>query len=164
VAQKTGWLEKWQKGRVLSILEVQFHRVQVKKTPRKKVAKKNEPAHRDTNLYYVLDKKVSLGQLSLTGNSVFAPKEIVEVELPVNKTKYQTRLRLLGKITKTTSFMELKRIVFRGDIQFAAVNKEDFDLLLELEDRRIKEEAQRTPQFKSPAGKNSGLKVTFKRD
>ena len=157
MASKTGWLEKWHKGRVASIAEVQYHRVKVAKTPRKKKGLPPSPAQRHTDLYYMLDKKIKLGQLSLTGGSVFTQKEVVEVELPM--TRYRTRFRLLGKITKSSTFMEFKRVVFRGEVDFVAVNKEDFDHLAALEDRRRREEA---PAPSAPASK-SHLKVTFKR-
>jgi hypothetical protein len=158
VASKTGWLEKWNRGMVLSILEVQYHRVKVKKGPKKKGA--GTHSFRDSELYYVLDKKIDLGELTLTGNSVFAKNEIVEVELPV--TKHKTRLRLLGKIYKTTTFMEMQRVVFRGHLQFAAVNKQDFDLLVSLENTKPKAPSFKSPAKRSPDNK-SGLKITFKR-
>ena len=116
----------------MSIQEVQYHRVGVKKTPRKKSGKIPVPG--DPSLYYVLNRNVSLGQLSLTGNSVFTKNEMVEVEFQVYKLN--TRLRLLGKITKTQTFVELKRVVFRGDILFKAVNKVDYDRLLDLDRQR----------------------------
>jgi len=100
--------------------------------------------------------------LTLTGNSVFSKNEVVEVELPL--TKYKTRMRLLGKVLKTTTFMELKRVVFRGDIQFAAVNKEDFDIAVAMENQA----KASAPKFNAPAPrsapqKDDKLKVTFKR-
>lgn len=165
MSQKVGWLERWYKGHVASILEVQYHRVRVKKTPRKKGAKAAATSYRDSELYYVLDKKIDLGKLSLTGNSVFAQKEVVEVELPVAKNKYYAQLRLLGKITRITTFMELKRIVFRGEVHFAAVNKEDFDQLLAQQNARIKEESSETNFNQKRSQQNEGrLKLTFKRD
>ena len=116
----------------MSIQEVQYRRVSVKKTPRKKSGKTPSPG--DPSLYYVLNRNVSLGQLSLTANSVFTKNEMVEVEFQVYKLN--TRLRLLGKITKTHTFVELKRVVFRGEIHFKAVNKVDYDRLLELDSQR----------------------------
>lgn len=164
--QKTGWLEKWDKGRVASMVEVKYHRAGVKKTTKKKGSKIALPTGKDSELYYMLDKKTTMGKLSLTGNSVFDKNEIVVVELYV--VRYGTRLRLLGKIEKTTTFMELQRVVFRGDIHFAAVSKEDFDHLLALEDQRIKEESKYTQPAASASSSsqnsNQKLKITFKRD
>lgn len=164
--QKTGWLEKWDKGRVASMVEVKYHRAGVKKTKKKKGSKIALPSGPDAELYYMLDKKASMGKLSLTGNSVFEKNEIVVVELYV--VRYGCRLRLLGKIEKTTTFMELQRVVFRGDIHFAAVSKDDFDHLLALEDQRVKEEAKYAQPAASSAGasqnSNQRLKITFKRD
>jgi len=162
MAEKTGWLEKWHKGSVVSILEVKYHRVKVKKGPKKKGKTTKAQSFRDQDLYYVLDKKINLGQLTLTGNSVFSKNEIVEVELPL--TKYNTRMRLLGKILKTTSFMELKRVVFRGDVHFAAVNKEDFDLIVAMENKgQVSAPKAPAPQTKQPPQKDDKFKVTFKR-
>ena len=154
-----GWLEKWQDGRILSMVEVQYHRVRVKKTPRKKAASSKPPAYRDESLYYVLDKKISLGELSLTGNSVFADKELVEVGLPLSK--YGMQLRLLGKVKRITTFVEMKRVVFRAEVQFAAVNKDDFDRLVALEARA----AKAAPSGQRPdRPSNPKLRMTFKRD
>ncbi len=160
MSRKTGWLEKWHKGRMLSMVEAAYRRVGVKKTPRKKIFK---PAvTHNADLYYVLDKKVNLGNLALTGDSVFSPKELVEVELKVSQ--YQITLRLLGKILKVTTFVELKRPVFRGEIHFAAVNKEDFDRLATLDDQRRQQEAEMARRRgEAVAGQKENLKVTFKR-
>lgn len=161
--QKTGWLEKWHQGRVVSILEVQYHRVKVKKTPRKQKGGHQAASHRDADLYYMLDKKVNLGDLSLTGSSVFGKNELIEVMLPV--TKFNTKLRLLGKILKMTTFMELKRVIFRGQVQFAAVNKEDFDKVAAMESRGVKPLRQ-TEKEKAAHKRQSNkdhLRVTFKK-
>jgi hypothetical protein len=158
VSQKTGWLEKWHDGRILSMVEVQYHRVHVKKTPRKKAAASTQPSHRDESLYYVLDKKVSLGELTLTGNSVFSNRELVEVALPL--AQHRSQLRLLGKVMSVTTFIEMKRVVFRAKVHFAAVSKEDFDRLAALEARKSK----MTPPSGNPSReKNSKLRMTFKR-
>lgn len=158
MSQKTGWLEKWQDGRILSMVEVKYHRVQVRKTPRKKAPAAHARAHRDESLYYVLDKKVSLGELTLTGDSVFSNKEIVEVALPLSQ--YRAQLRLLGKVKGVTTFIEMKRVVFRAQVQFAAVSKEDFDRLVVLESKK--------PKIAKPEGasyqKNPNLRMTFKRN
>lgn len=163
MAEKTGWLEKWHQGMVVSILEVQYNRVKVKKTPRKQKGGHQSSSYRDEALYYMLDKKVNLGDLSLTGNSVFGKNELVEVALPV--TKFNTRLRLLGKIPKVTTFMEMKRVVFRGHVKFAAVNKEDFDKVSAMEKRGV---APTRKTSKEMAQKRKGgqghLKITFKKN
>jgi hypothetical protein len=165
VPTKTGWLEKWQNGRLLSMVEVQYGKARIRKTPRKKVFKSKAASYKETELYYVLDKNVNLGQLALTGETAFSEKEFFEVGLYV--IQYQTQLRLLGKITRVTTFMELKTVLFRGDIHFSAVNKEDFDRLIALDDQRKKEEAARTSQVKTGKKghtKDGGkIKITFKR-
>jgi hypothetical protein len=134
-SERTGWLEKWNEGRIASIVEVKYHRVLVKKTRRKK-AGGPLPAQRDAGHYFLLDKKVHLGRLSLTGDGVFAKNELLEVELPV--PQHQTRLRFLGKAMDTTTFLEHKRVIFRALVHFSAVNKEDFQRLVALEDQRLK--------------------------
>jgi len=159
MSRRSGWLEKWSKGRMVSMVEASYRRVGVKKTPRKKLFKKEVVAPNE-DLYYILDKKVRLGELSLTGGSVFSPKELVEVELQVSQ--YQVRMRLLGKILKVTTFVELKRPVFRGEIHFSAVNKEDFDHLVALDDERKKREAEWATRGQSSPLKETH-KVTFKR-
>ena len=164
MSQKTGWLEKYNKGRVVSMVEVKYDRVKVKKTPRKKKGQPRPPSnYRDENLYYVLDKNANYGELFLTAGSVFSKNEIVELELFV--AKHQAKLRLLAKVKKTETFMELRRPLFRGDLHFAAVNKHDFETLRALEDQRLRDEAAK-PQVQkpvnSPPPKNS-LKLTFKR-
>lgn len=161
MSQKTGWLEKWNNGLVASILEVQFHRVKIKKTSKKKTSKANVASFRDSALYYVLDKKVNLGKLTLTGNSVFSQKEIVEVALPVPKST--ERIRLLGKIIQVTTFMELKRVVFRGHVQFVAANKEDFDRLVAQQSQRAALPPQPSLGPKRSPVQSGGLKTTFKR-
>jgi hypothetical protein len=163
MAEKTGWLEKWHQGRVISILEVQYHRVKVKKTPRKQKGGHQSSNHRDESLYYMLDKKVDMGELSLTGNSVFGKNELVEVALPV--TKFNTKLRLLGRIPRVTTFMEMKRVVFRGHVKFAAVNKQDFDAVVSMEKRGVaptRKTSKEMASHKQPGGKNH-LKITFKK-
>ncbi|HXV74540.1 MAG TPA: hypothetical protein VD713_07405 [Sphingomonadales bacterium] len=150
MTKKTGWLEKWEKGRVLSMVEVAYRRVGVKKTPRRKIFDPDTVSHKD-DLYYILDKKVKLGHLCLTGPSVFTNKELVEVELRV--AEHDARLRLLGKILKVTTFMEMNQPVFRGDVHFSAVSKTDFDRLVALEDRRKR----------MAAAQPKKAKVTFKR-
>ncbi len=164
VAQKTGWLEKYNNGRVVSMVEVKYDRVKVKKTPRKKKGQPRPPSNqRDESLYYVLDKNTNYGELYLTGGSVFSKNEIVELELFV--ARHKARLRLLAKVKKTETFMELRRPLFRGDLHFAAINKQDFETLRALEDQRLREEAAR-PQFQKPSNNpptKSSLKMTFKR-
>ncbi|MGH7738916.1 MAG: hypothetical protein ACREL1_02100, partial [bacterium] len=86
--------------------------------------------------YFVLDKKVHLGNLCLTGESVFGKNELLEVELPV--PQFATRLRILGKALETTTFLEHKRVIFRARVHFSAVHKEDFMRLAALEERRLK--------------------------
>ncbi len=113
VSQKTGWLEKYNKGRVVSMVEVKYDRVKVKKTPRKKKGQPRPPSnYRDENLYYVLDKNTNYGELFLTAGSVFSKNEIVELELFV--AKHQAKLRLLAKVKKTETFMETPKAPFPG--------------------------------------------------
>jgi hypothetical protein len=158
--EKTGWLEKHQGGRVVSMVEVKYHRVKVKKTPRKKKGGAAGGSFRNADLYYVIDKKVSYGEMYLTGESVFNKNEIVELLLFAVKLK--ARLRILAKVKRTETFYELKRPMFRGDLQFAAVNKEDFENLKRLENQRLQEEAQR-PAFKAPPPPKNSIRMTFKK-
>ena len=134
MSQFKGWLEKRNGERVLSIQEVLFHRVLIKKIPRQKGSKIRIPTQKSDEAYYILEKKVNLGNLSLTGNMVFAKNDILVVQIQL--TQFRMPMRLLGKMTKTTSFVEYKRVVFQGDIHFSAVHKGDFDRLLELDDQR----------------------------
>jgi hypothetical protein len=134
MSQFTGWLEKRNGERVLSMLEVLFHRVVIKKIPRQKGSKIRIPTKKSDEAYYILDKKINLGDLSLIGNMVFAKNDIVVVQFQM--AQFRMPMRLLGKITKTTSFVEYKRVVFQGNIHFSAVHKGDFDRLLELDDQR----------------------------
>jgi hypothetical protein len=134
MSQFTGWLEKRKDERVLSMMEVLFHRVVIKKIPRHKDSKIRIPARKTDETYYILDKKVNLGDLSLIGNMVFAKNDIVVVQFQM--VQFRMPMRLLGKITRTTTFVEHKRVVFQGDIHFSAVHKGDFDRLLELDDQR----------------------------
>ena len=165
--EKTGWLEKYSKGRVVSMVEVKYHRVKLKKTARKK---KGQPppdsSQRDESLYYVLAKNTSYGEMYLTGNSVFGKNEYVELELFV--ARYRVKLRLLAKVIKTETFQELRRTLFRGDLQFAAVNKYDFENIKALDEQRIREEMafrksfpQQNQENKPPQG--NSMRLTFKR-
>lgn len=167
VSEKTGWLEKYNKGRVVSMVEVKYHRVKVKKTPRKK---KNQPppngSHRDESLYYVLDKNTSYGEMYLTANSVFSRNEIVELELFV--ARHRAKLRILAKVKKMETFHELKRPLFRGDLQFAAVNKHDFENIRSLEEQRLREETAFRNSFANQSQpvtqpQNNSMRLTFKR-
>jgi hypothetical protein len=157
--QKTGWLEKHFRGAVQSIVEVQYHRIKLKKTPRKKLFNKG-PSTPEDNLYFVIDKKVSYGELFLTGDSVFSDKEIIEVHLFVSRHK--TKMRVLARVYRTETFFEMKRPMFRAEIQFAAVNKEDFLRIQAMEKKRQAEESRYTP---NPPTLPSGNKMTltFKR-
>jgi hypothetical protein len=157
--QKTGWLEKHFRGVVQSIVEVHYHRIKLKKTPRKKLFNK-APALPDDNLYFVIDKKVSYGELFLTGDSVFTAKEIIELHLFV--ARHKTRMRVLARVIRTETFFELKRPMFRAEIQFAAVNKEDFVKIQAMEKQRQNEETRYKP---NPPTLPSGNKMTltFKR-
>lgn len=146
------------------MVEVQYNKARIRKTPRKKVFKSQASPRKNSELYYVLDKRVNLGHLALTGETVFSEKEFYEVSLLV--APYKTQLRLLGKITRGTVFMELKTPIFRGDIHFAAVHKEEFDRLVAMDDQRKKQEAER-PKLAKPGsfkGKGGKLKITFKRE
>jgi hypothetical protein len=158
--QKTGWLEKHVSGVVQSIVEVHYHRIKIKKTPRKKLLGKGSPALPDDNLYFVIDKKVSYGELYLTGDSVFTAKEVIELHLFISAHK--TKMRVLARIIRTETFFELKRLMFRAEIQFAAVNKEDFLRVQALEKARLNEKARFKP---NPPTLPSGQKMTltFKR-
>ena len=149
---------------MVSMVQVLYNRIKVKKTPRKSKLKANAPAKHNEDLYYVLDKKINFGQLELTGDSVFGTGEILEIEFQV--AHFNTRLRMLAKILKTVSFVELKRVLFRGELKFAAVNKEDYDGILILEAQRLQREDQRQPgprtDQKPTHGKSGTLKLSFK--
>lgn len=129
-----GWLERRKNGKPLSIIEVSFHRAIIKKIPKLKGTKIRVPTRSSDETYYVLDKKVDLGELSLVGNNVFNNNEIIVVQMTV--AQFRIPLRLLGKVSQVTSYVEYKRLVFEGNIKFSAVHKGDFDLLLEMDDRR----------------------------
>lgn len=166
MSERTGWLEKHNKGRVVSMVEVKYHRVKIRKTPRKK---KGQPApsgaYREESLYYVLDKNTSYGEMHLTAGSVFSKNEIIELELFV--ARHKAKLRLLAKVKKTETFHELKRPLFRGDLQFAAVNKSDFENIKSLEEQRQREETAFRNAFaqqaKSDAPPPNSMRLTFKR-
>jgi len=134
MSQFKGWLERRQGTRVVSMVEVSFYRVSIKKIPRQKDSKIRVPTKNSSDSYYILDKKVNLGELSLSGNMVFSKNDLLVVQLRV--APFGMPLRLLGKMSNTTSFVEYKRVVFQGDVHFSAVNKEDFDKLIEMDDRR----------------------------
>lgn len=146
------------------MVEVKYHRVKIKKTPRPKGARANEPVPKNMDLYYVLDKNVPLNGMFLTGTSVFSKNEIVEIQFYV--AKYQTYLRMLAKIKRLETFVELNRPLFRGDLQFAAVSKEDYERLRVLDAQRQKAETQRA-QNAAPAGQDThaknSMRLTFKR-
>jgi hypothetical protein len=113
---------------------VLFYKVRIKKIPRQKDSKIRVPTQKSDEAYYILEKKVNLGDYGLSGDTVFNQNDVVVVQLQL--PQFWVPLRLLAKITHTTSFMEYKRVVFQGDLHFSAVHKGDFDHLLELDDRR----------------------------
>lgn len=167
VSDRTGWLEKHNKGRVVSMVEVKYHRVKIKKTARKK---KDQPAptngpYREESLYYVLDKNTSYGEMHLTAGSVFSKNEIIELELFV--ARHKAKLRLLAKVKRTETFHELKRPLFRGDLQFAAVSKYDFENIKLLEEQRLREETAFKNAFaqqkKADAPPPNSMRLTFKK-
>ncbi|HJT24598.1 MAG TPA: hypothetical protein VJ873_08470 [bacterium] len=166
MSERTGWLEKQNNGRVVSMVEVKYHRVKIKKTSRKN-GKNPVPnsSYRDESLYYVLAKNTSYGEMYLTAGSVFSKNEIIELELFV--ARYRAKLRLLAKVKKTETFHELKRPLFRGDLQFAAVNKYDFENIKALEEQRLREETAFRNAFaqqaKTDAPPPNSMRLTFKR-
>lgn len=146
------------------MVQVFYNRIKVKKTPRKSKQKQAAPGKHDESLYYMLDKKINFGHLELTGDSVFSAGEIIEIEFQV--AHFNARLRMLAKVLKTVSFMELKRVLFRGELKFAAVNKEDYDRILTLETERLQREGERRPPAHSDQkpshGQSGKLKLSFK--
>jgi hypothetical protein len=158
--QKTGWLEKHFRGAIQSIVEVKYHRVKLKKTPRKKIFANSASSFSDDNLYFVIDKKVSYGELHLTGDSVFTPKEIIELHLFISKHK--TKLRVLSRVVRTETFFELKRAMLRAEIQFAAVNKEDF-LRIQALEKQSQMENDRFQQGTPNHPPKSKMTLTFRR-
>ena len=159
---KTGWVEKSKNGRMISMVQVLFRRVKPKKTPRKSKGKLVNPLPVNEDLYYVLDKKMNFGQLELTGDSVFNKGEVIEIEFQV--AHFNARLRMLAKILKVSSFLELKNVLFRGELKFAAVNKEDYDQIIVMEADRLKRlemDRSGTPP-QAPQEKRGTLKLTFK--
>lgn len=134
MSQSKGWLEKRKGPKVLMMQEVLFHRVLVKKIPRQKDSKIRIPTKKSDEAYYILDKKINLGEYTLSGNMVLSKNDILVVQLHL--AQFFMPLRLLGKITKGITLVEHKRVVFQGDIHFSAVHKGDFDKLLEWDDRR----------------------------
>ncbi len=154
--QKTGWLEKHFRGSVQSIVEVKYHRAKVKKTPRKKLLSRSATPLSDDNLYFVIDKKVSYGELYLTGDDVFSPKEIIELHLFISRHK--TKMRVLARVLRTETFFELKRPMFRAEILFAAVNREDFLRIQALEKASQMEGPKTRPE---PPTLPSGNKMTL---
>ncbi len=165
MAQKTGWLEKYGKGMIQSMVEVKYQRVKPKKTPRKKAWKSGGSELPNAELYYVLNKNASYGDLFLTGDSIFAKNEIIELEMFA--ARHRTHFRVLAKIRKVESFIELKRVLFRGEVHFAAINKKDFERLQALEAKRLEEESRMSQRFKASGGtptQNTGsIKLTFKK-
>ncbi len=165
MAQKSGWLEKYGKGMMQSMVEVKYQRVKPKKTPRKKSWKSGGFDLPNADLYYVLNKNSSYGDLHLTGDSIFSKNEIIEIEMFA--AKHRTTFRVLSKIKKVESFMELKRVLFRGEVHFAAINKKDFERLQALEAKRIEEDARMAQRFKAaggtPSQNSGGIKLTFKK-
>ncbi len=149
------------------MVEVRYHRVKIKKTPRKKKkAPVQDSSYRDESLYYVLDKKVNYGEMCLTANSVFASKEFIELDLFV--PRHQAKLRLLAKVLKLETFTELKRPMFRGDLKFSAVNKYDFEKIKALEEERLQKEAAFKAAFPNRVKKDSAppknsMRLTFKK-
>jgi hypothetical protein len=142
------------------MVQVLYRRIKVKKTPRKSKLKPNAPAKHGEDLFYVLDKKINFGHLELTGESVFATGEIIEVEFQV--AHFNTRMRLLAKILKTVTFLELKRVLFRGELKFAAVNKEDYDRILVMETERLQKAQPAHSGPKPTQDKKGTLKLSFK--
>jgi hypothetical protein len=157
---KTGWVEKHQNGRITSMVQVFYRRIKPKKTPRKNKSGFSDLSKKGQDLYYILDKKINFGHLELTGDSVFAMGEILEVEFQV--AHFNTRLRLLAKILKTITFMELKRVLFRGELKFAAVSKEDYERIMVLETERLQKAPAPHPGPKGAQDKKGTLKLTFK--
>ncbi len=144
------------------MVQVYYRRIKPKKTPRKSKSKTNAPAKPGQDLYYVLDKKINFGHLELTGDSVFATGEILEVEFQV--ANFNTRMRLLAKILKTVTFFELKRVLFRGELKFAAVNKEDYERIMVLETERLQKLQSAPVANKQTQDKKGTLKLTFKQN
>ena len=134
MSQQRGWLEKHKSGRIVSVQEVLFYKVKVKKIPRQKDSKVRIPTQKSDEAYYILDKNINLGDYGLSGNLVFSLNDIVVVQLKL--PQFWIPLRLLAKITRASHFVEYKRMVFHGDLHFSAVHKGDFDRLIELDDRR----------------------------
>ncbi len=145
---------------VQSIVEVKFHRVKLKKTPRKKIFNKAAEATSDESLYFVIDKKVTYGELYLTAENVFTNKEIVELHM--FSARHKTKMRVLARIGRTETFLELKRPMFRAEVQFAAVNKEDFLRMQVLEKQRLAEEAKSGHSGQDPSNRPK-MTLTFKR-
>jgi hypothetical protein len=141
------------------MVQVFYRKIKVKKTPKKSKFNPNAAAKLNEDLYYVLDKKINFGHLELTGESLFSTGEILEVEFQV--AHFNTPLRLLAKILKTQTFMELKRVLFRGELKFAAVNKEDYDRILTLETERLRGLQASPNRSVQPKGT---LKLTFKQN
>jgi len=141
VSLNKGWLEKRQGDRVVSLTEVSFHRVGIRKIPRQKGSKIRVPVKATDEAYYVLDKRVKLGDYTLSGNAVFTTNEQVVVQL--NVSQFQIPLRLFGKLTRVSSFVEYKRLVYQGHIQFQAVHKSDFERLIALDEARRQQQSVR---------------------
>ena len=147
------------------MVQVLYRRIKVKKIAKKKRFNLKEATFApDLDLYYMLNKRLNFGELELSGDSVFNKGEIIEIEFQV--ANFNTRLRMLAKIDKITTFTELKRVLWRGKIHFSAVSKEDYDRLLELDAKRVQEEAQFREKLKPatnppPAG-NPTLKIKIK--
>ena len=148
------------------MVQVLYRRIKVKKVPKKKRFNLKEATFApDLDLYYMLNKKLNFGELELSGDSVFNKGEILEVEFQV--ANFNTRLRMLAKIDKISTFSELKRVLWRGKVQFSAVSKEDYDRLLDLDAKRIQEESQFRERIKTPSnppaqGSGPTLKIRIK--
>ncbi len=132
---KTGWIEKFQAGRVEATLKAEFRLL----TPAEAKKLLTEESYGQTtvnqlsqlsersSLYRAINKDIFRSHLVLLSQSPLSQRERVEIVLHL--PQYETPLRLLAEAVHVEMTLEMGRNLFHGDLLFLAIHKKDVEAL-----------------------------------
>lgn len=132
---KTGWIEKFESGRVEATLKADFRLLEPAEA--KKLLTQESYGQTTVNqlpqlserssLYRAINKDIFRSRLVLLSQSPLAQRERLEVVLHL--PQYETPLRLLAEAVDVETTLEMGRNLYHGDLLFLAIHKSDVEAL-----------------------------------
>ncbi len=132
---KTGWIEKFNSGRVEATLKAEFRLLNPSEA--KKLFTHESYGQTTVNhlpqlsekspLYRAITKDIFMSHLVLLSQSPLSPGDRLEVVLHLSQ--YQVPLRILAEAGQVETTLEMGRNLFHGGLQVLAIHQKDVESL-----------------------------------